>query len=693
MSNLSDQKLLSGKSVVIGYAASQGDPIDLDPVYYEGSFAYSNDGVMYYSNGAEWTISEGPVIRTPSALTPTNSPQQRQLRLSGFLVSSPLLPYTQTGVIFEVSLSPDMSNPILVRNFISTSISSYDITLQDLADTGLTVGQTFYWHGKYTATQGQESKFSKTFSQVLPAIVDTPVAYSTTTSGSINISSFVGAYGDTYATTSWEIYTTANLSSTPIFTTTTSTSSPSSFYYYTTVPITVGTTAYYRVRYASQQGRLSAWSNIASFTKAKPVADPVSLTPNGTLATELQISPYYSALDLAYDNTRWEFYSRDSLVGGPILVLTSRDTDRKNFQSTLSTLGLLATLAPIYWRARYTTTTGVSSEYTNLNYFVLPPSAANPTVLTDYDAETFTLSISPFDSPLGIAYGLTEWEVYSTNSTRGTKLLATSNLLTTLTLPLQIAEAGTKYYWRARYIPGNGYASNWTELQRQTTPQSILQPTAITIPGLAAIEVEISAYSSPYNIPYVETQWSLYTNVNNSPVATVTTTGTKLNVAPYISIGATFYWKARYRGTADTFSPYSTIKQQSRPVLNSIVTPTAVSLPDSISGILKLSDYSTIQGIVYVSTEWEANTRLNFTGKPLFNIVNSGNTLTLLPGIATRSKYWRARYRGPNGIVSDWSAPQLVGYKPYRLHLISNGDPLFRLIALNNTYRFMDILN
>lgn len=693
MSNLSDQKLLSGKSVVIGYAASQGDPVDLDPVYYEGSFAYSSDGVMYYSNGAEWTISEGPVIRTPSALAPTNSTQQRQLRLTGFLVANPLLTYTQTGVIFEVSLSPNMSNPVLVRNFTSTNISSYSITLQDLADSGLTVGQTFYWHGKYTATEGQESKFSKTFAQVVPAIIDTPVAASTTTSGSLSISSFVGAYGDTYATTIWEIYSTANLSGTPLFTTTTSTSSPNSFYYYTTLVLDVGTTAYYRARYSSQQGRLSAWSNTASFTKPKPVEDPVSVTPNGTLAKELQISPYYSALELVYDSTRWEFYSRDTLVGGPILVLTGRDTDKKNFQSTLATLGLLATLAPIYWRARYTTTTGVSSEYTGLNYFVLPPSAANPTVLTTYDAETITLSISPFDSPLGVAYGVTEWEVYGTNSTRGTKLLATTNLLSTLTLPRDVAVDGSKYFWRARYIPVNGYESDWTELQRQTKPYTITQPTVLTISNTTAIELEISPYSSPYNVPYVETQWLLYTNVNNSPVATVVTTGTKLNVTAYILPGATFYWKARYRGADDRFSLYSVVKEQIRPVLNSIVTPTPITPNEYAGPTLEISGYATIQSIPYVSTEWQINSRIDFIGNNLYSAVNTGNTLTVPTNILSRSKYWRARYTGPNGIKSDWSEPRLAGAKPYRMYLIANDDPLTKLLVLNGPYKVFGVLS
>ena len=693
MSNLSDQKLLSGKSVVIGYAASQGDPVDLDPVYYEGSFAYSSDGIMYYSNGAEWTISEGPVIRTPSALAPTNSTQQRQLRLTGFLVASPLLTYTQTSVIFEVSLSPNMTNPVLVRNITSTSISRYDITLQDLADSGLTVGQTFYWHGKYTATEGQESKFSKTFSQVVPAIIDTPVAASTTTSGSLSISSFVGAYGDTYATTIWEIYSTPDLSGTPIFTTTTSLSSPSSFYYYKTLVLDVGTTSYYRVRYSSQQGRLSAWSNTASFTKPKPVEDPVSITPNGTLAKELQISPYYSALELVYDSTRWEFYSRDSLVGGPILVLTGRNVDKKNLQSTLATLGLLAKLAPIYWRARYTTTTGVSSEYTGLNYFVLPPSAANPVALTTYDAETITLNISPFDSPLGIAYGVTEWEVYSTNSTRGTKLLATTNLLSTLTIPRDVAVDGSKYYWRARYIPINGYESDWTELQRQTKPYTISQPNVLSIPNTTAIELEISEYYSPYAVPYVETQWLLYTNPTSSPVATVITSGTKLDVTPYISPGVTFYWKARYRGQDDRFSLYSAVKEQSRPVLNSIVTPVAVSPEGSTSGLLEISNYATIEGIPYVSTEWVLNSRQDFIGIPLYSAINTGTTLTVPANIVARSKYWRARYRGPNGIVSDWSTPQLVGAKPYRMYLISNDDPLLKLLVLNNPYKVFGVLS
>lgn len=63
MSMLSDQKLLSGKTALVGQALDNKVPGQMDPSIYKGSVINGADKLMHYSDGERW-IGIAPVLST-----------------------------------------------------------------------------------------------------------------------------------------------------------------------------------------------------------------------------------------------------------------------------------------------------------------------------------------------------------------------------------------------------------------------------------------------------------------------------------------------------------------------------------------------------------------------------------------------------------------------------------------------------
>lgn len=202
--NTIERKTIGGRGGFIGWGDPIPMPIPFDPTRYEGAMLYAIDGNMYYSDGAEWKVSSPLPINRPYALAPSNSAERRIMRLSGFTTGFGYNYLTQTSVIFEVSLNKDMSDPILFEVIESDNINSRIIEL----DTLLNEGQTFYWRGKYTATQNQESAFSLPYRQVYPYAIDPilPLIAENAMVTQLRVSPYVSAFGFAYGRTEWEIY-------------------------------------------------------------------------------------------------------------------------------------------------------------------------------------------------------------------------------------------------------------------------------------------------------------------------------------------------------------------------------------------------------------------------------------------------------------------------------------------------------
>lgn len=63
MSMLSDHKLLSGRSALVGQGLPKDAPTGLDPKVYEGAVVHGADKLMHYSDGERW-ITVAPVLST-----------------------------------------------------------------------------------------------------------------------------------------------------------------------------------------------------------------------------------------------------------------------------------------------------------------------------------------------------------------------------------------------------------------------------------------------------------------------------------------------------------------------------------------------------------------------------------------------------------------------------------------------------
>lgn len=200
---MSGIRYASGRNRLIGFGQKLTSIAALDPARYEGAALYY-EGEFLYSDGEQWKIptETRPIVR-PSALVPTNSAEQAQLRLTEFL--SPL-GLQQTSVVFEVSLSGDFANDRLFQR-VSTdpNASVYDILYPD---DGIAPGQAFFWRGLYTATGGQQSDWSSAYRQVYPDLITPPVPLTRpfAITATLEISPYESIFGLTYLRSEFEIY-------------------------------------------------------------------------------------------------------------------------------------------------------------------------------------------------------------------------------------------------------------------------------------------------------------------------------------------------------------------------------------------------------------------------------------------------------------------------------------------------------
>ena len=254
---LSDQKLMSGRSQAIGIGYRVPVPIELDPRVHEGWFVYGDDQNCYFSDGASWVIVSSGAVRRPTGLEPLNAFQRRQLRLSKFSAAAGL-GYTQVGVVFRVSLFEDMRDPFFTEVIESTTASSIN-----LPQGFLPAGTTFYWQGKYLATENEESQYSKTLAQVFPDLVEKPVPLTGDGASTLvlQVKPYESAFEYIYGSTSWQVFGSAGSS---LLLDTQNGSTVLNLAEFHEIFAT-GQTYYWRARFNDTTTISSEWSDLRSF--------------------------------------------------------------------------------------------------------------------------------------------------------------------------------------------------------------------------------------------------------------------------------------------------------------------------------------------------------------------------------------------------------------------------------------------
>jgi len=644
MSNLSDTKLVSGRTPVIGYSTRKTNASDnlsevLPPDAYEGSFIYAN-GQMNFSNGTEWTTTEPPPINTPTPRTPTTSFEQRQLRLTNFRTSKDYNDITQTGVIFQVSLTNDMLNPITLP-VNSTTSSSYNLAIdQMVGTTRLLPGTKFYWRGQYTGTGGQESAFSRTQEQTFPEYIDPPIAktLADTTQNVIEISTYVSAFNlpgeidSVNYTTQWRAYN--NSSDTE--------DSPTVFFEedsdhdskFDTLNYTAsGQVYYWQARQVSFSGATtyrSPWSTIQKQRQISDIGVPTPVSAIGVPLVQLEITPFVSNTQpkATLGTAIWEVYNNQEagnrLENVTVTFNPQATTDSVTEKKSLSAMAKfqtedfvnLDTEVPYYWRARYETTLGSSSEWSTLVplRFIRPAYIDTPISTVASGVELTRFKISDFSSYYPtVSYISTIWEIFdSTVVLEGTTPLATFtviNINTRSISPYIIAQAnlqpGEIYYWRAKYTASYNQktiTSNATALNAYIQPYSIQKPEVTrintTVRGPQFSFTTTKPFQKIPDIDYIEnhvsSDWELlrvksngtsepYDSVTNSVVYKTTWTSQKVDE------NSTFKVRVRYNGIGSSSEWSDYVQFNTLEVYNDVITP--LFTPTSIPPKLALGDF------------------------------------------------------------------------------------------------------
>jgi hypothetical protein len=611
MANLSDQKTLQNKSAVMGPTTVHLDTIsDLDPAVFEGTFAYSSDKKMYFSNGSTWRTTEDPVIKTPSASSPTaDTTTQRQLTLSQYTNSLSSAPYKQIGIVIEVSLSSNMRNLILQKTIDTTVKNSagiitdwpktnkYNLLATDTLP-NLKPGDVFYWRGKYLATEGQESGFSKPFAQTFPDYIDAPKPISgmDETTNIISVSAYHSPFDieNLYPPyqIQWLLSRNADFSNSITIKTDIASSNPLDTI---TLFSTVDTTYYWKARYFSTPASGNKNSEYSIPAQSKQVRDistpkivPV-LGASGKVA-QLKITPYNSLTNKPLLETEW-------------LIATSSTNLDNNIGTTYKTANNILDIVSLpssilansqtiyYWKARYKNTL-TSSEWSPGSSFTRYPEIVTPTVTTVLNAETKTLVISSFSSEYSTIYPYvsTEWLVYDVSNKLVYSETSPSNNSLNIFIHKNVILPDGKYTWKVRYKNTRDTYTTYISSTNYQIPL-INTPIPVTVANgtLDQDKLVASPFISEFGLSPLKSEITIL-DLSNKTVLVITfipnsvETLNEFNIlrgySSLLELGKNYYWKIKYIG-ADSLdviheSKYSELSTFTQPLY--IKTPN-ITLP------------------------------------------------------------------------------------------------------------------
>jgi surface protein len=262
---MSGVKYGTGRGKFIGQSIIHPNPITLDATEHFGATLVREDGQFLYSNGLQWIVpKENNDISRPSALVPTNSNQQTQLRLTAY--NSPF-GIEQTGAAFEISTNGVDFNSSTFKTVLGNGIDKYQILYPE---DGFVSGNTILWRAAYTGQGEAQSDFSLPFLQTYPQLIDNPttVTREGAVTGAVQISDFNSPLGLLYVETQVEFW---NITDDPAvdapFEVLTSTQGSS-----TPIPesLTEGAAYYWRARYGGRVGlsgpiTYTVWTPVRSF--------------------------------------------------------------------------------------------------------------------------------------------------------------------------------------------------------------------------------------------------------------------------------------------------------------------------------------------------------------------------------------------------------------------------------------------
>jgi len=660
MANLSDTKLVSGRTPVIGYSYSKAPASGelnnvLPPESFEGSWVYY-ENQMQFSTGTEWKSTDPPVIRTPSAAAPNPNIllTKRQLILTGY--STTVAGLRLLSARFQISLTREFVNPVTFS--VEAAVTLPVNFVKDQYYTILTLGTT-----NWTAVGVTGS-----------AAVGTVFKATGPGTGTGNATLNVNTY--TLKASEPEIH------------------------------LVPGTIYYWRGKYVAEQNQESAWSSITPGVFPEYIETPKIITTTGIRTATITVSRFLTPFSLpgeaVYNNTVFTLYNQ--LDGDPLtpnITVIQGNID----VAAIVPKTIIGANLPYYWKARHTARLTIDG----VNVSVSSPSTSVQTQRQVLDVFTpeidcligvplIELKVTRFGSSITPAPVLSKivWEFFSSpNIDEGTIGIVEENYnALTMTLDtirkldlsgpkLSFLEDEKQYYWRCRYLTTTGTYSEYSTL----IPVLFIKAAIISTPEVpAAFQInseitafELKGFKSLFDLAFVRTNYEVYRNatiVQGVPPLLARsslseTTGFILAGSdPDLDKGNIYYWRAQYEGrkglpgTPSSFSPWTPLfpyiqpPSIATPALSIVTTLNADNLVPQPTVSLLSTAFEKLSELInetHVSSNWELYE--SGSASPYQRLLNSTeNLLSWSPVDLRPGKVYTARVQH-NGAFdsSGWS--------------------------------------
>ena len=343
------------------------------------------------------------------------------------------------------------------------------------------------------------------------------------------------------------------------------------------------TTYYVRVRYKTEQGVNSLWSNPVTYITDIPrvsvpsITAPTAYQLDVDLLTTISASVFESNYSSIHATSDWEISTNASFTG---IVFSAYDS---LFKTSIDT-GILPYNVALYVRVRYKDDSGLVSGWSETSVFrtkyftVDKPTITDPVDETMLTVFNITATCTPYVSSEGVDYVQTEWQLSSV-ANPDVVLNSNTTSATDYQWSLSGLSANTQFLIKVRFIglPATSetpLASEWSDPVKFTTPVKRVDKPFILTPANNQENVAItpsitsSAFQSNSSLSHALTEWqaasdanfnSIVYAFNNNNQETLLSWPIPFGAVESLDVNTIYYIRVRYRSTDSIYSPWSDV--------------------------------------------------------------------------------------------------------------------------------------
>lgn len=448
------------------------------------------------------------------------------------------------------------------------------------------------------------------------------------------------------------------------------------------------TTYYARVRYETDNGTYSDWSDASSFTTSstyETVPSKPSITYPINAVTDIgeNVTVSSSAFAVASGTDVQQFGSWELATDSGFTTIVQSSIDSSTDKTSWAITGLSVNTT-YYLRVKHTGTVTAESAwsdtvaFTTLTTFVDQPDI--PTITSPTDTATeITIFPTVTSSAFSVAAGTdthieSSWQL-STDPTFTTVDFSSLNDAINLTSwePNELA-LGTTYYVRVKHVGAASGESDWSGNVSFTTKVFAIDKPTITSPAAAStnnyenVTVSSSAFNSVYPDVHLTSQWELsFTNDFVTPdVATGDSSDLVSHIFTGLTVSTTVFVRVKYKDDVARESDWSDVRmfETSASFINTpaIVSPTNGATNIGPNPNVTSDAFSSKSGnLVHDSTDWQLSTVSDFstTVEEILADTTNKTSVTFAATLDEGTTYYVRNKYHSGTYASDWSVGRI----------------------------------